>query len=483
MIPPLCDDRLSIHEGRVETLPGVLWVHYWRYTYTPPSSSSSSKGNTTTTSSASSNSSNSNNNKKHPLIVVNGGPGLPHNYVRSLRSLACDGREVVFYDQGGTGASRVHPTKERMNDDDDDDDDDTDDDPNRNMPPELFHIEYYAETELNALIAELGYASFHLLGSSWGTQVVLQYAVSSMRHHHHHQQQQQGSSGLQSLILNAPIADNRRFIEYQWDPVDGSIGRLPLYLQERLRALNRTTPDFQNTLEYQAIANVIMSSFNARLGIRIDCWTETEAAGMFPGDLTPLTGPTDFVWTGDANDAAASLTDWTVLPELHVVTVPVQLNYGEYDFVSPHLVADTAAELSMVECHWVPRAGHSLMLDSPEFVYPKMRDFLMRVEEFTGNNRGRAFRTDPEGVCPVYAHHGITTATVVVAATTTTTHFGGSSATTVVEASILMGLLLLLLFAFTIGFCVGQRHSMKQRDTRGYEMVGETKLYNGNEDT
>lgn len=42
-----------------------------------------------------------------PLVVVHGGPGLPHQYLRSLADLARPRRPVVFYDQLGCGRSRL----------------------------------------------------------------------------------------------------------------------------------------------------------------------------------------------------------------------------------------------------------------------------------------------------------------------------------------------------------------------------------------
>lgn len=39
-----------------------------------------------------------------PLLVVHGGPGLPHNYLAPLRRLS-DEREVIFWDQLGCGNS------------------------------------------------------------------------------------------------------------------------------------------------------------------------------------------------------------------------------------------------------------------------------------------------------------------------------------------------------------------------------------------
>lgn len=37
-----------------------------------------------------------------PLLVIHGGPGLPHGYLRSLGRLATQ-REVIFWDQLGCG--------------------------------------------------------------------------------------------------------------------------------------------------------------------------------------------------------------------------------------------------------------------------------------------------------------------------------------------------------------------------------------------
>jgi len=337
LVPPLCDPELVVTTGLVETLPG-LGIAYWRYTPSTVEKEDLSP----------------------PVIVIQGGPGLAHNYVKPLRSLACGGdidddgnrqglyREVIFYDQAGTGASR----KQRPD-----------------YPDEIFHIEYYAETELPALIQYLELDKFHVLGTSWGTQIAFQFAVSHVKHK---------NNGLQSLVLNAPIADNHLFVKYQWDLVDGSLGKLPLYLQKRLRSLGKT----QNfdAPEYRHIYNNIMSSFNARLGVLVDCWMETADAGFFNGkDMDRLAGPSDFF-----DDFNSTLGNWTVLPTLEKdediakTFPPVQLNYGEYDFVHPRLVAVTAGAIGYtnVECNRVPRAGHSLLLDSPEFVYPKIRDLF-----------------------------------------------------------------------------------------------------------
>lgn len=44
-----------------------------------------------------------------PVILINGGPGFPHNYLLPMKQLACQGRRVIFYDQ--VGHSYSFPSK------------------------------------------------------------------------------------------------------------------------------------------------------------------------------------------------------------------------------------------------------------------------------------------------------------------------------------------------------------------------------------
>ena len=390
MIPPLCDDDLTVTVGRVETLKG-LNVTYWRYTpssileqqsqrhrHDHPRGSSSSLAETKTSS----------NHQKFPIIVINGGPGLPHDFVKPTRNLACDGREIVMYDQAGTGASQW----------DQQDNSNGDDDGDASLKyPQLLTLEYYTQVELPALLRALQWDKYHILAESWGTQIAFAFATTSSKSNNNIDINQ----GLQSLLLNAPIADNHKFIEYQWDPNYGSIGKMPTYLQMQLLHFN-ATQDFDNP-EFEQLQEMVESEFNARLGVAVDCWLDTEAAGIASIDYDPLSGPTDMFYP----PPGTALRGWSVLDQLRQLSdrVPVQLNYGGYDMVSPLLIADTAAAIggSAVECHEVAQSAHAILLDAPETVYPYMRDFLQRVEEFVQDNnirRGQApFKSN--GSCPV----------------------------------------------------------------------------------
>jgi len=43
---------------------------------------------------------------KTPIILIHGGPGVPHNYLLNLSSLS-EQRPVIFYDQLGCGKSAI----------------------------------------------------------------------------------------------------------------------------------------------------------------------------------------------------------------------------------------------------------------------------------------------------------------------------------------------------------------------------------------
>jgi pimeloyl-ACP methyl ester carboxylesterase len=406
LYPPLCDDELTITRGRVETLTGIF-ISYWRYT---PNKLISTK---------------------FPIVVINGGPGLPHNYVEPSRSLAGDGREVVMYDQASTGESQLTPIDEGKT--------------VYEVYPELFTIEYYAEIELPNLLLELGWMDYHVLGTSWGTQVAFQFAVPTAPTNDSIARNS-NNEGLKSLILAAPIADNHKFVEYQWNPEYGSLVTLPTYIQERLNHFNRTR-DFDSE-EFEVLENIVNSNFNARLGIAV----ETEAAGISTLDLDRMMGRTDMFYP----KFNVTLKNRTVLPQLHKFgdILPIQLNYGKYDMVRPPLIADTANAIggSMVEYHLYRRAAHAMMLDEPHGIYQNIMDFLIRVEDTTTSfHSNRA--------CPS-----------VISRPTTSSNMVGHAAMDYHLFLMVLFFLGSLLLAFKLGMWAGTKQNAERK---GYEMVGE----------
>ena len=90
-----------------------------------------------------------------PLLCLHGGPGMTHDYLTPLEALG-DRRQVVFYDQLGSGGS------------------------DRPDDLSLWTIERFM-AELDAVRDALGLDRIHLFGSSWGGMLAMQYVLDNPR--------------------------------------------------------------------------------------------------------------------------------------------------------------------------------------------------------------------------------------------------------------------------------------------------------------
>ncbi len=89
-----------------------------------------------------------------PLVLLNGGPGDDHRYLRPVAERLAAGRACVLYDQRGCGASRL----DRLDGD-------------------TLHIDRFV-ADLDALREALGVARIDLFGHSWGALLALLYAIA-----------------------------------------------------------------------------------------------------------------------------------------------------------------------------------------------------------------------------------------------------------------------------------------------------------------
>jgi len=97
-----------------------------------------------------------------PLVVVNGGPGFPHDFMLCTDAwdVLARKRPVVFYDQRGTGRSPALTADQSCN-----------------LADQI--------ADLEAVRAQLGAPKIDLLGSSWGGYLVMAYAASHPEHIRH----------------------------------------------------------------------------------------------------------------------------------------------------------------------------------------------------------------------------------------------------------------------------------------------------------
>jgi proline iminopeptidase len=262
-----------------------------------------------------------------PLVVLHGGPGFPHDYVRSLEELA-DERPVVFYDQLGCGRS------------------------DRPDDLGLWTVERAVE-ELATVLAALGLSRIHLLGQSWGSMLAVEYALSQ-------------PGGMVSLVLASPCISIPRWVE----DADRFRSALPPEVQD---VIQRHEQDgFTSCPEYQAA----MLAFYRRHVCRMDPWPmefERAFAGHGAAVYETMWGPSEFSVTGRLRsfDRSARLCE---------ITVPSLFTCGRFDEATPETVAWYQGLLPGAELAVFEASAHLAHLEERDRYNAVVRGFLGRAE-------------------------------------------------------------------------------------------------------
>lgn len=234
-----------------------------------------------------------------PVVVLHGGPGAHHDYLRPGFDGLAGGRELLYYDQRGGGQSAVA----------------------REVP-----VGWTEQVEdLEALRAYWGIERLTLTGYSWGGLLALLYAIGRPER-----------VGRLALVSPAPAwraareGFERTFAQRNLDPV----------FQEERRRLResglreRDPAAFQQRIFELSVAPYFHDPARAR-------------------DLTPfrVTGRTQQeVWS--------SLGDYDLRPRLPALRgIPALVLHGEADVI-PIAAARTTSELLGAAFHPVPACGH-----------------------------------------------------------------------------------------------------------------------------
>jgi L-proline amide hydrolase len=267
-----------------------------------------------------------------PLILLHGGPGIPHGYLRSLEDLARDGRPVIVYDQLGCGKSTRLP----------------------DALPSFWSIDLFLN-ELDSMLDHLGVASaYHLLGHSWGGMLGAEHAVRQ-------------PTGLRSLILSSSLASSALWSE-------GSVrlrGQLPKDMEDALdrHEVAGTTSD----PEYLAATE----EYYARHVCRVPMPDFAQAAfAQLADDSTvyrAMWGPNEFSPVG-------SLKEWTIVNRLHAIIAPTLVISGEFDEATSECQGPFIEEIARARQVVVPNGSHLCMIEEPQFYLDGVRAFLRDVE-------------------------------------------------------------------------------------------------------
>ena len=222
---------------------------------------------------------------KLPLLILHGGPGVPHDYLEDLSGLANEGRAVVFYDQIGCGKSD-HPED-----------------------PALWVIDTFVE-EAAAVRDALGLDQVHLFGHSWGGWLALEYALGR-------------PSGLASLVLASTCsslpafaAETRRLKE-----------SLPAEVQE---VIDRH--ETQGTTDDPAYQEATMAYYSQWV-CRLDPWPD-HVMRSFMNLNEEIYG----TMQGPEWNVTGNLKDWDVTARLGELELPALVTSGRYDEMTPAVV-------------------------------------------------------------------------------------------------------------------------------------------------
>ncbi|HLY31587.1 MAG TPA: proline iminopeptidase-family hydrolase [Ktedonobacterales bacterium] len=227
-----------------------------------------------------------NDTQRPPVIVLHGGPGVPHDYLENLEALADSGRRVIFYDQLGCGRS---------------------DQPHQ---PDLWTVPLYVE-ELGVVRQALGLDRVHILGQSWGGMLAMEYALTQ-------------PGGVASLII------------------ESSPSSIPLWVAEANRLRDELPPDVQATLlrheqdgttdspDYQQVMLVFYNRHVCRMQPWPD-YVQRALENMGQEVYNTMNGPSEFHVIG-------TLKDWDITPRLGEIRLPTLLLSGRYDEATPRVM-------------------------------------------------------------------------------------------------------------------------------------------------
>lgn len=264
--------------------------------------------------------------ERTPLLILHGGPGVPHDYLQPLEALASDQQRLVFYDQLGCGRS------------------DRPDDPARWRMPRFV-------TEIDLVRQGLGLDEVVILGQSWGGMLAIEYALGQ-------------PAGLRGLILANSTASARLWGE--------ETSRLRAALSAEVRAVldQHEAAGTTDSRAYQAA----MLEFYHRHVIRLAHWPEPvqRAFEQIGQPYGVMWGPSEFYITGN-------LKDWDRTARLGEIQTPTLLISGEYDESTPRINQAMLDALPNAEWRLLEGCSHLAHIEAPGPYLAAVGEYLDRL--------------------------------------------------------------------------------------------------------
>jgi proline iminopeptidase len=259
------------------------------------------------------------------LFCLNGGPGLPCDYVRDSHSImAGRGYRVVIHDQLGTGRSDKPKDKS------------------------LWTIGRYVE-EVETVRKALKLGRVHLLGQSWGTWLGFEYLLTYPR-------------GAKSFVCANGTAEIQLHLQ-DVAKLRAALGPETVAMMAKHEAEGTTDHP-----EYQGAINIL----NYRHVCRLEDWPAPLRRSMDGINMDiygSMWGPNEFTCTGN-------LRDWDRLADLHRIEQPCLVLCGMHDELTPDSAARIHRRLKRSQIKVFRNSSHTPFFEEPESYFATLTGFL-----------------------------------------------------------------------------------------------------------
>lgn len=264
-----------------------------------------------------------------PLIGLHGGPGGTHLSLFSLTWLATD-RRIILFDQIGSGHSQ-------------------------SLESPQMKISTFVEN-LDELIKELNISNFHLLGSSWGTTLALEYYLRKR------------GKGIASLTFQSPMFSTSRW--------EADAKKLIKKMPEKDRKVIKYCHEIGAT--DSKVYKEAVKNYYAKHVMRLKkrpSWAPPRIMNHHGERVyMKMWGPSEFYSTG-------TLKKYDRVSDLHKLKVPTLFMVGEHDEATPTSAHYFAKKIKGAQVEVIKGASHSIFTEKPQQAHKKLQKFLAEVEK------------------------------------------------------------------------------------------------------
>jgi proline iminopeptidase len=270
------------------------------------------------------------NNPKIKLLLLNGGPGMSHEYFECMESfLPAEGIEFIYYDQLGTGYS---------------------DNPNDVALWDLPR--YVEEVEQVRQALHLDSTNFYLLGHSWGGILAMEYALKY----------QQNIKGLIISNMMASCPEYGKYAAVLESQMNPEVFKAIMDLESK--------KDYSNPKYMELLMNNYYSEHICR--IPVNEWPEpvNRAFSRLNNSLyVTMQGPSEMGISG-------KLTNWDRANKLAFIRVPTLVVGAKYDTMDPKYMEWMASEVKNGKYLYCPNGSHMSLYDDQKVYMQGLIDFL-----------------------------------------------------------------------------------------------------------